>query len=43
MTKASSSEGFFDKFPKESLFRILMNQVDYSICYLSADERGIYG
>lgn len=39
MTKASSSEGFFDKFPKESLFRILMNQVDYSICYKDRDHR----
>lgn len=40
MTKASaSSQDFFKDFSKENLFRILLNQVDYSVCFKDKDHR----
>ena len=40
MTKAAaSSQDFFKDFSKENLFRILLNQVDYSVCFKDKDHR----
>ena len=40
MTKASDpTQDFFEKFPKETLFRIFLNQVDCCVCFKDRSHR----